>query len=82
MTVFQKADFFNIPLGRLTKTLLGLQDWGFNEVLTVFRKQNCSLFFVKANDTVDLSLSKPRSVTTKVNPTTLDDFVVDDMMML
>ena len=64
------------------KTLLSSQDWRFNEVLTVFRKQNCSLFFVKANDTVELSLSKSRRVTNKVDPTTLDEFVVDNMMML
>ena len=57
MAAFQKADFLDIPLGRLTKTLLGSQNWRFNEVLTVFRKQNYPLFFVKANDTVELSLS-------------------------
>ena len=47
----------------------------------MFRKQNCALFFVKANDTVELSLSQSRRVTTKVDPTTFDDFVVDDMII-
>ena len=48
----------------------------------MFRKQSYSLSFVKANDTVEVSLSKSRRVTTTVDPTTLDDFVVDDMMIL
>ena len=80
MAAFQKTDFLDIPFGRLTETLLGSQNWRFNEVLIVFRRQNCSLFFVKANGTVYLSLSKSRTVATKVDPITLDDSVVDDMM--
>ena len=48
----------------------------------MFRKQNYSSFFVNANDTKESSLSKSLSVTMKVDPTTLDEFVVDDMMML
>ena len=51
-------------------------------MLTVLRKQNCSLSFVKSNDTVELSLSKLRGMTLKVDPTMLDDLVVDDMMIL
>ena len=82
MTAFQKADFLDIPLGKLTKTLLGSQDWRFNKGITVFRKQNCSLLFSVANDTVELSLSKSIIVTTNIDPTTLDELVVDDVMIL
>ena len=73
--------FLHALLGRLTKTLQLSQVWCFNEGLTKFRKQIYWLSFVKANETVDLSWSKSQRMTMKVEPTTLDDFVMDDMMM-
>ena len=73
--------FLHALLGRLTKTLQLSQVWCFNEGLTKFRKQIYWLSFVKANETVDYYWSKSQRVTTKIEPTTLYVFVMDDMMM-